>query len=223
MSADRHSVAQQQELITDPAEKARREVENGFRQLSLATAIIREHVHDPERPFRLAHRHLLQLNQAALDGIHVMAGTYRNGPVEIVGSKHKPPPAFMVPEEVAGLCEYIAAQWDQMDALHLCAYVLWKLNWIHPFADGNGRTARASAYIVLSVRLNGLLPGSPTIPDQIANDKQPYYDALEAADAAWQETGAVELSKMEQMLSGMLAKQLLSIFPTGGSGIPVKT
>lgn len=223
MSADRHSVAQHQELIADPDEKARREVENGFRQLSLATAIIREHVHDPERPFLLAPRHFLQLNHAALDGIHLMAGTYRNVPVEIVGSKHRPPPFFLVSEEVAALCEYISAQWEKRDALHLCAYTLWKLNWIHPFADGNGRTARASAYIVLSVRLNGLLPGSPTIPDQIANDKQPYYDALEAADAAWQETGAVNLSRMEQMLSGMLAKQLLSIFPPAGSGVQVQS
>ena len=223
MSADRHSVAQQQELITDPDEKARREVENGFRQLNLATAIIREHVHDPERSFRFAPRHLLQLNHAALDGIHIMAGTYRNGPVEIVGSKHKPAPAFMVPEEVASMCDYIAAHWGHRDAIHLCAYALWRLNWIHPFADGNGRTARASSYIILSIRLNGLLPGFPTIPDQIARDKQPYYDALEAADAAWQETGAVDLSKMEEMLSGMLARQLLSIFPAGAPGLPAQS
>lgn len=215
MTADRHSIAQQQELITDPDERARREVENGFRQLSLATDLIREHVHDEDRPFRLAPRHLLQLNHAALDGVHMLAGTFRNGPVRIEGSKHQPPPAFMVPEEVAEFCDFLASQWDSWEALHLCAYTLWKINWIHPFADGNGRTARAVAYVVLSVRLNGLLPGSPTIPDQIANDKRPYYEALEAADAAWLKSGQVDLSVMEGMLQGMLAKQLLSVFPAG--------
>lgn len=40
---------------------------------------------------------------------------------------------------------------------HLGAYVLWKLNWIHPFADGNGRTARAVAYVVMSIKLDSLL------------------------------------------------------------------
>jgi Fic family protein len=215
VSSDRHSIAEQQELITDPDERARREVQNGFRQLSLATDIIREHVHDAERPFRLAPRHILKLNHAALEGIHLLAGTFRNGPVHIGGSKHQPPDAFLVPEEVAELCAFVADQWDALDALQLCAYVLWKINWIHPFADGNGRTARAVAYVVLSIRLDGLLPGSPTIPDQIANDKRPYYDALEAADAAWQNTGQLDLSVMESMLQGMLAKQLLSVFPAG--------
>jgi Fic family protein len=215
VTADRHSIAEQPELITDADEGARREVENGFRQLSLATGIIREHVQDPERPFRLAPRHLLQLNHAALDGIHPFAGTYRNGPVRIGGSKHEPPGAFMVPEEVAGLCDYLASNWDIHEALHLCAYTLWRINWIHPFADGNGRTARAAAYVVLSSRLNSLLPGSPTIPDQIANDKRPYYTALEAADSAWQEEGRIDLSAMEEMLTGMLAIQLLSVFPGG--------
>lgn len=213
MSADRHSITQQQELITDPDEKARREVENGFRQLAAATEIIRSHVKDDERPFHLAPRHLLQLNHIALDGIHAFAGTFRNGPVEIQGSSHQPVEAFMVPEEVAALCDYVNTNWSTHDALHLCAYVLWRLNWIHPFADGNGRTARAASYVVLCIHLDGLLPGLPTIPDQIANDKTPYYDALETADACWNENKSVDVSAMQTMLENMLAKQLRSVFP----------
>jgi fido (protein-threonine AMPylation protein) len=34
----------------------------------------------------------------------------------------------------------------------------------HPFADGNGRTARAVAYVVLGIKLDSLLSGAPTIP-----------------------------------------------------------
>jgi Fic family protein len=96
-----------------------------------------------------------------------------------------------------------------MSAVRLCAYVLWKLNWIHPFSDGNGRTARAVAYVVMSIKLDSLLPGSPTIPEQIAGDKKPYYSALEAADRAL-EDGKVDVSELEAMLDGMLATQLLS-------------
>jgi Fic family protein len=107
------------------------------------------------------------------------------------------------------MCEYVNQHWSDKSALHLAAYMLWKLNWIHPFADGNGRTARAISYIVLSIRLHSLLPGTNTIPDQIAADKTPYYDALELADKAWKATGAVDVSALETMLSQMLARQLL--------------
>ena len=107
------------------------------------------------------------------------------------------------------MCSYVSDHWSEMSAVRLCAYVLWKLNWIHPFSDGNGRTARAVAYVVMSIKLDSLLPGSPTIPEQIAGDKKPYYSALEAADRALKD-GKVDVSELEAMLDGMLAKQLLS-------------
>jgi Fic family protein len=102
----------------------------------------------------------------------LFAGTFRNTPVSIGGSGHTPVEPFMVAEEVSQLCEYVNENWER-SALHLAAYVLWRLNWIHPFADGNGRTARTVSYIVLSAKLDSLLPGSPTIPDQISVDKTP--------------------------------------------------
>lgn len=207
--ADRHSVAQQLELITDPDEKARREAANGIRQFNLAMDIVRTHVKDAERPFRLRPSTILLLHKAALDGIHVLAGTYRNTPVSIGGSAHSPVEAHMVAEEVEHLCDYVNDNWDK-SALHLAAYVLWRLNWIHPFADGNGRTARAVSYVVLSIKLDSLLPGAPTIPDQISDDKQPYYNALEAADEAWKTSARVKVSELESMLETMLAKQLVA-------------
>jgi Fic family protein len=83
------------------------------------------------------------------------------------------------------------------------------MNWIHPFADGNGRTARAASYVVMSIKLDSLLPGTPTIPEQIASDKKPYYDALEEADKAWA-SGRIDVSALESLLSDMLAQQLLN-------------
>jgi Fic family protein len=83
------------------------------------------------------------------------------------------------------------------------------MNWIHPFADGNGRTARAVSYVVLSIKLDSLLPGTPTIPEQIAGNKTPYYEALEQADGAWG-SGKVDVSALETLIGGMLAHQLLN-------------
>lgn len=209
MSGDRHSKAETAPVLTDPDEIARREAENGIRQFNLALEIIREHVKDPERPFRLRSNVILRLHKAALDGLHPLAGTWRNTSATIGGSRHQPPAEAFVSEEIELMCGYVNDHWNDMSAVHLCAYVLWKLNWIHPFSDGNGRTARAVAYVVLSAKLDSLLPGSPTIPEQIASDKRPYYEALESADFALKQDN-IDVSELEKMLDGMLAKQLLS-------------
>lgn len=209
MSEGRHTSTEQVDLISDPEEKARREAENGIRQTELALEMIRAFVKEKEQPFRLRQGFLMQLHSVALEGIHMFAGTYRNGIATIHGSKHDPIPAFRVADEVADMCEYVNQRWADKSAIHLAAYVLWKLNWIHPFADGNGRTARAISYVVLSIRSNSLYPGTNSIPDQISTDKKPYYDALEQADEVWKSTGQVDVSALEKMLSQMLATQLL--------------
>lgn len=118
------------------------------------------------------------------------------------------------------MCEYVNDHWANKTAVHLAAYVLWKMNWIHPFADGNGRTARAVSYVVLSIKLDSLLPGTPTIPDQIAANKTPYYKALEAADREWANEN-VDVSQLETVIEGMLARQLLNAAKQA-SGEPIK-
>lgn len=197
MNEDRHS----------PDEKAQREAENGVRQFKETLEIVRESIGTAEKQFRLTQSTILRLHQKALEGIHPLAGTYRNSPVYIGKSSHYPPPHIEVPDLVADMCAYVNANWH-MSAIHLAAYLLWRMNWIHPFADGNGRTARVVSYLVLSVKLRSVLPGAPTIPDLIAADKTPYYKALEGADDSWKR-GIVAVADMEEMLENMLAIQLL--------------
>jgi Fic family protein len=209
VTGDRHSHAENAQLLSDPDEIARREAENGLRQFKLALEMIRSYVKDKERPFKLRAGPILQLHKEALDGLHWLAGTFRNTPVKIGGSHHQPPEAAFVADEIQLMCEYVNENWVTKGAAHLAAYVLWRMNWIHPFADGNGRTARAVSYLVLSVKLDSLLPGTPTIPEQIAVDKQPYYKGLEVADTAWA-TKLVDVSALEDMLNKMLALQLLN-------------
>jgi len=94
---------------------------------------------------------------------------------------------------------------------------MWRLNWIHLFTDGNGRTSRAVSYLVLCVRLKTLLPGKLTIPEQIEKNRTPYYKALEAADDALAE-GRIDLKAMKELLASMLAKQLHAIYEESDSG-----
>lgn len=164
---ERHSRAFDAELITDPDELARREARNGLRQFDQVVEMI-EFFLQPERPFKFRPSHLLTLHRAALEGISSYAGNFRPAGIEIKGSKHQPVGAHLVPEKIEEMCDYVNENWKDKSPLHLAAYVMWRLNWIHPFTDGNGRTARAASYLVLCTRLGYRLPGTNTIPDQIA-------------------------------------------------------
>lgn len=208
-SGTRHSEAASAFLISDPEERARREAENGLRQFDSVISLVQRYIAERWR-FALRVSTILGLHRDALLGIHPLAGNFRPSTVEIKGSKHQPPDAWQVPSLVEELCDYINDNWDTATALHLAAYVMWRLNWIHPFADGNGRTARAVSYLVLCMKMGGRVPGTRTIPDLISEDKNPYYEALEAADECWASGQRVDLAQLEEVLGSLLAEQLVS-------------
>lgn len=206
---DRHSRAFEAELISDPDELARQEARNGLRQFDAVMEMV-DYFLQPDRPFKLRPSHLLHLHRIALDGISAYAGNFRPAGIEIRGSKHQPVGAHQVPEKVEELCDYINDNWKLKLPIHLAAYCLWRLNWIHPFTDGNGRTSRALSYLVLCISLGYRLPGVKTIPDQISENKPPYYRALEAADTE-DAAGKTDLAVLEDYLAGLLANQLYSV------------
>ena len=157
--------------------------------------------------FRLRPSLILALHRAAVDGIDAYAGAYRPGDVTISRSHHAPPPADAVAELVEDLCDWVNDHLDTKPPTELAAYTLWQLCWIHPFTDGNGRTARAVAYLVLLVAYGMILPGTRTIPEQISEDRRPYYAALEAADRAM-EAGEADVSEMTTYMERLLVGQL---------------
>lgn len=212
----RHSKALEAEIITDPDELARKESFNTVSQYRALEEMV-EYFLEPERPFKLRPSHLLRLHRVALDGISSYAGNFRPAGIEIGRSRHEPPPAHQVPELIEELCDYVNEKWAVKSPMHLAAYVMWRLNWIHPFTDGNGRTSRALSYMMLCLRLKALLPGRTTIPEQIEKDRTPYYMALEAADEAWAER-RIDLTAMKELLAAMLATQLHAIYEDSGSG-----
>ena len=83
----------------------------------------------------------------------------------------------------------------------------------------NGRTSRIVSYAVLSIRAGSVLPGTPTIPDQIVDNRKPYFDALDAADLAFRE-GKVDISEMEELLANLLANQLAQFYKAVGGKLP---
>lgn len=197
---------------TDEDEKRRiaeLEVDNGFRQFDYALWLIETYVKE-KRPFNLRPSMIRELQRIAVDGIISSPGEYRGTPVEITGSAHQPPAAFRVEALVQEMCDYVNNNLHEKSPFHLAAYIMWRLNWIHPFPDGNGRTSRTASYMVLSMHLGYELPGSPPIPHQIEQDRTRYIEALEAADAASTDE-VIDVSAMEELLKAMLANQLLSV------------
>ena len=96
-------------------------------------------------------------------GIQDDAGTYRTSQLKITGSRYSPPEAFQVPAHMTALSDYVKqvsspdAQHSDLPIFSAAAAHVW-LAQIHPFTDGNGRTARALMNIILMRR--GIRPAS---------------------------------------------------------------
>jgi Fic family protein len=200
----------------DEEEIARREAENGFRQIERGIEVIKYYL-EPNRPFALRPGLILDLQRIAVDGLVTNPGEWRKTKVSISKSAHQPPGPHLVEGLVTEMCEYVNENRYTRTAFYLSAYVMWRHNWIHPFEDGNGRTSRVLSYIVLSLCVGYVLPGTPTIPEQIQENRSGYFKALESADEAWKSGQSVDVTSMEELLTNMLAKQLLSVI-NGASG-----
>lgn len=190
-------------LFSSPEQKADLEARNGLFQFDEVVRLI----HTSNDVLALSPDIIKSLHSCAIRDIYSCAGNFRNGWVTIHNSSHTPPHPDQVSVLVDSMCEY--ANDHQKDAVHVSAYLMWRMNWIHPFFGGNGRTSRAVSYLALSVGLGMLLPGNPTIPDQIVLDREPYYEALEAADHCWGQ-GQLNLELMEGLIRKLLTQQLSS-------------
>ena len=101
------------------------------------------------------------------------AGKYRTSGVRISGANFVPPNALKVDEFVSELIDF--ANDSEVDILIRSAIFHHRFVWIHPFFDGNGRTAR--------LLLNLILMKSGFPPAIILkNDRKKYYDALNQAN-----------------------------------------
>ncbi len=118
-------------------------------------------------------------------------GDYRDNEVRIMGSEHIPPKA----SEVSGLMQKLFEEYDkkkkELHPIELAAITHNNLVKIHPFTDGNGRTARLLMNWIL-MRNN-----FPAIIIEAVN-KEKYYRCIEHADKGDQKYFAVFLA--EQML-----------------------
>ena len=77
------------------------------------------------------------------------AGEYRKGQVFITGTEYVPPAAQEVPACMEAFVTELAQKQGKLHPVELAAYAHRRLVDIHPFQDGNGRTARLLMNLIL--------------------------------------------------------------------------
>lgn len=149
------------------------------------------------------------LNYHAISCLHDQAGIYR--PCQVWVGGHSPPEFWKVQGLMDEFVNQVNRHWTEHDPIYLTAYVLWRLNWIHPFINGNGRTARAVAYFVLCMRVGGFIPGSVTLPELLKSPphRGEYCRILSEIDASAAK-GPPELQPLMSLLEGLLDQQIQS-------------
>jgi Fic family protein len=105
----------------------------------------------------------------------VYSGRIRFFDVKISGSTHVPPPHTEVKNHMLNLSKWYSANKNKLHPFELAALAHAKITWIHPFEDGNGRTARAAMNFILMKK------GFPMffIPFE---KREEYYQALDISD-----------------------------------------
>jgi Fic family protein len=132
---------------------------------------------DSKKRLTLSHHLIRQLHQLVVKDTEAsIAGTYRNTDVQILGSKHRPPPGFQVQEQMTKFFEWMTGSKSKYHPVEFAALAHHRFVAIHPFEDGNGRTGRLLMNLLL------MRSGYPIAIIQ-KNDRAKYYNALDDADA----------------------------------------
>jgi Fic family protein len=77
------------------------------------------------------------------------AGKYRTGQVRVAGATFMPPPAQKIQTMIGELLQTLSQNPDELRPIELAAFFHHKFVYIHPFLDGNGRTARLLTNAIL--------------------------------------------------------------------------
>ena len=129
----------------------------------------------------LSIKDLLKTHETMMKGLIRENGVFRHGGVGVFeGEKliHRAPPAKFVPDQINDLFNWYST--SQLQPLIRSAIFHYEFEFIHPFADGNGRMGRMWHSLLLG-QWKEIFYWLP-IEDLIRLRQSEYYDALGKAD-----------------------------------------
>lgn len=135
---------------------------------------------------------LLTAHRLMMNGLMSENGTFRSGGVGVFDGDvliHMAPPAQFVPNQIKDLLDWY--QSSSMHPLIKSAIFHYEFEFIHPFADGNGRMGRMWHSLLLG-RWKEVFLWLP-VEDLIRARQKEYYDALAVADRESDSACFVEL------------------------------
>ncbi|MEI8631608.1 Fic family protein [Vibrio sp. PP-XX7] len=145
-----------------------------------------EHWHPAnEKHLLLAHRYLMA-------GLIDDAGHYRHGNVGVMNGKtvvHMAPPANRVKQLVSDLLDWLAT--TEHHPLITSSVFHYEFEFIHPFADGNGRTGRLWQTLILS-QWNPRLAQLP-VENMVYEYQREYYQAINQSSRIGDSAPFIEL------------------------------
>lgn len=141
-------------------------------------------------PFSI--KDLLRAHKTMMKELILENGQFRSGGVGIFNGDvviHMAPPAYLVPGEIEDLFKWY--EYSEMHPLIKSSIFHYEFEFIHPFADGNGRMGRMWHSLLLG-KWNELFYWMP-IEELIRSRQQEYYDALSKSDNEADSSYFVEL------------------------------
>ncbi|MEM9600274.1 MAG: Fic family protein [Pseudomonadota bacterium] len=192
------------------------QVSNLDRQYDFLRSIVDASI-EMERPY-LSQAVIKAFNYHAIVCLHSDAGVFRRSEVKLSDQPdaHKPPMSIYVQGLVDDFVNQVNYNLQSTDSVTLATWALWRLNWIHPFVNGNGRTARLVAYYIICIRAGGMIKGQPSLPELLREHRNtpddPYVAALRAADRSLI-NGRLDLKPLHDFVTNCLGKQLASQMP----------
>lgn len=123
----------------------------------------------------LSNWQIKNLHRLVLKGINdEYAGVYRDQQVFISGASHIPPASYLLNEKMEELIDWYETKGQKLHPIKRAALLHTIFVGIHPFIDGNGRTAR------LLLNLELMKAGYPPVIIKVEN-RLAYYNALDKA------------------------------------------
>lgn len=183
-------------------------ISNGDRQFSFLQSIVNAAIQSGQ-PF-ISQTILQALNFHAIACLHTNAGEYRPCSVHVAypdpADNYEAPQHYRVVALMDNFINVVNTSLQARSPVELAAFVLWRLCAIHPFINGNGRTARAAAYFIICLRAGGWLPGTENMIT-LLKQHQDYTAALKLADASSQ-AGTLDLAPLTAVVLECLLQQL---------------